>query len=351
MVKRKRNRGKNHYHPAASNVLKVPEALEDPSALERLPVTYQAVNDYYEKLGAATPFLLRRETLLRIERVTKRPLVAYVTKTRNLPPAIPAYIDDSDLTGFSDLIQAIQGDALDVFIMSNGGSAEATERIVRLLRERFKAIRFIVPANAYSAATLLCFSGDEIIMDSLGTLGPIDPQINGIPARAILRAFETIEKRIKEEGPQVLAAYMPLIMKYDLHILEICKSAEELSKELAENWLNTYMLKYPVDDPRTKEIVKFFADYDIHKSHGRSIDRKTARGKQLKIVDVEEISGLDELVRSLCNQYELWLDKTSFFKLFENAYGINWGRQAKTVTLQVPVPQPVPQPGPPQRSQ
>jgi hypothetical protein len=191
-------------------------------------------------------------------------------------------------------------------------------------------------------------------MDSLATLGPIDPQINGIPARAILRAFETIEERLKKEGPRALTAYMPLISKYDLHILEICKSAQELSKELARNWLSTYMLKCSEDDPRVTEIVDFFSNYDIHKSHGRSIDRRKARELGLKVIYGEEIEGLADLVRSLYNQYELWFDKTSFYKVFENAWGINWGRQIQAVTLQLPVspgvPQPAPQPGPPERS-
>jgi len=193
-------------------------------------------------------------------------------------------------------------------------------------------------------------------MDSLGTLGPIDPQINGVPARAILRAFETIEKRLKEEGPRALTAYMPLISKYDLHILEICKSAQELSEELARNWLSTYMLKCSEKDDRVKDIVSFFSDYDIQKSHGRSIDRGKASELGLKVINVEEIEDLADLVRSLYNQYELWFDKTSFYKVFENARGINWGRQSQAVTVQLPVlvppgmPLPATQPGPPERS-
>lgn len=327
--------------------------MDDPSKVDRLPVTYQALTDYFGKFREANPFVLRKETFLRIERITGRPLICYVAKTHNLPQGIPAYIDDSDLTGFGDLIQSAQGEAVNIFIVSNGGSVEAVERIVRLLRERFQVVRFIVPANAYSAATLICFSGDEIVMDSLATLGPIDPQINGIPARAILRAFETIEQRLKDEGPRALTAYMPLILKYDLHILEICKSAQELSKELARNWLSTYMLKCAEDDPRLTEIVEFFSSYDIHKSHGRSIDRGKAR--ELlgpTVINVEEIEGLADLVRSLYNQYELWFDKTSFYKVFENAWGINWGRQSQAVAIQLPVgvPPAIPQPGPPERS-
>jgi hypothetical protein len=267
---------------------------------------------------------------------------------------VPAYLDHSDLLGFRDLVQTVEGDELDVFIVSNGGSAEAAERITKLLRERFQSVRYIVPANAYSAATLLCFSGDEIIMGSLGTLGPIDPQINGIPARTILRAFENIEKRLKDEGPSALTAYVPLLEKYDLHILEICKSAQDLSEELAKNFLSEHMLKCDENDPRVTKIVQLFSDYDTHKSHARSIDRRTAQEWGLNITYMEALKGLDALVYSLCNQYEFFFAKTPFYKLYENAMGINWGRQTMALQLKLPthpqgVPQPVP-PGPPERS-
>jgi len=354
MTKAKGRRKSSKPVSRAKSAAKPPRDL---SKLKDIPASYQEINEYFEGLGEANPFALRKETYLRIERITGRPLVCYVTKTHNLPQGIPAYIDDSDLTGFDDLIQSVEGDSVDLLIVSNGGSAEAAERIVRLFRERFNTVRFILPANAFSAATLICFSGDEIIMDSRATLGPIDPQINGVPARAILRAFENVEKRLIKEGPRALTPYMPLLSKYDLHILEICKSAEDLSKELAQTWLSTYMLGDSKDDFQIKEIVDFFSDYDIHKSHGRSIDRGKARELGLKVINVEEISGLSSLVRSLYNQYELWFDKSPFYKMFENGYGINWGRQAKEVAIQLPLmvppgtPMPVPQPGPPERTE
>jgi len=351
-AKRKRNRPRQSSPPPARGV---PQPVEvDPSTLDQLPSTYQAVHDYYAQFREINFFALRKETFQRIERATGRPLICYVTQTSNLPREVPAYLDHGDLLGFRDLVQAVKGDELDVFIVSNGGSAEAVERIAKLLRERFRSVRFIVPANAYSAATLLCFSGDEIIMGSLGTLGPIDPQINGIPARTILRAFENIEKRLKEEGPAALTAYVPLLEKYDLHILEICKSAQDLSEELAKNFLSEHMLKCNKDDPRITEIVQHFSDYDVHKSHARSIDRKTAQGWGLNITYMEVLEGLDSLVYSLCNQYEFFFDKTPFYKLYENAMGVNWGRQTMALQLKLPappkgIPQPAP-PGPPERS-
>src|SRR6266545_6051460 len=182
----------------------------DPSRLDRLPVSYQEINDYYEGLREAQPFALRRETFLRIEGITRRPLICYVARTANVSPGLAVSIDDSDLIGFNDLVHSAPGKQVDVLIESNGGSAEAAERIVRLLRSRFDSIRYIIPGNAYSAATLVGFSGDSLVMSSISTLGPIDPQINGIPARAILRAFASLEDRLAKEGPKALTAYVPL---------------------------------------------------------------------------------------------------------------------------------------------
>lgn len=326
-----------------------------PAELDRIPSTYQAIQDYLIALGnPAAPFALREETMRRVEKETGRPLLCYVMRTHNVPMGVPAYIEDGDLTGIADLCRTVEGKQADVFLVSNGGMAEAAERIVRLLRDHFDDLRWVVPGNAFSAATLLCLSGDQIVMDVIGALGPIDPQVNGVPARAIIRGFEEVERRLTEEGPASLTAYVPLLSKYDLHTLEICKSAEELSKELAASWLAKHMLKCGTEDPRVGQIVDFFSDYDRHKSHGRSIDLAKAQELGLMAVSMNELGpGTAELLRSLFNQYLLFFEKTDFFKLFENAHGVHWGRRAQMVTLQFPLAapgMPVPQPGTPQPS-
>src|SRR5665213_2323647 len=99
--------------------------MDDFSKLDSIPVTYQDITNFFNVLsqkyqGQINPYLLRKETIDRIEKVTNRPLICYVSKTHNLHPTIPAYIDDSDLIGFSDLIHSINGDSLDIFLVSNG---------------------------------------------------------------------------------------------------------------------------------------------------------------------------------------------------------------------------------------
>ena len=302
-----------------------------------LPRSYGELQAFLETQGEFNPFEVRLTAIRRIQAETKRPLLCYATQTSNAPNGAPVSIDDGDLVGFSDLIDSVSGTQADVLVISNGGSAEATERIIRRLRGRFGGLRFLVPSNAYSAATLMCLAGDEILMLPEGTLGPIDPQLNGVPARAILRGFEKLEERLSEEGPKALTAYVPLLQKYDLHLLEQCRSANELSKELARTWLAQYAMRDSSPN-RIDEAVDFFCNWDLHKSHGRSIDAETARSIGIPATVLTD--RLADLVRSLYHQYTLFFEKTPFCKVFENSEGIAWGRQHASQVLNIPIPVP-----------
>lgn len=310
--------------------------MPDLATIENLPLSYQDLDNFMGKYKDFNPYGLRCETMKRIEKLTGNPLLCYVTQTTFLPDKVPhdvVSIVDNDIEGFDSLIdsvlsnQTINNKNIDIVFVSNGGSPEAAERIVRLLRDNFEKIRFILPGNAFSAATMMAFSSDEIIMTDSATLGPIDPQINGIPARSILRGFEALEKRMQEEKAEALAAYLDLLKDYSLHLLEICKSAEALAKELAREWVSRYVLKCELDDPRVENIVSYFADYDKHKSHGRSIGRQQAIAVGLPVTKLERGTPLDKLVRSLHAQCNFFLNRTAFFKIYENAHGTGFGRQ------------------------
>lgn len=121
--------------------------------------------------------IVRRQKIKNMEMITGRPLIIYATAW-TAPKPVPGpmlQLDLSDLTGFRDVTESIQDTQLDVLVHSPGGFAEAAESIVDLLRSRFSSVRFIVPIAAKSAATILVMSGDEIVMDDLSELGPIDP--------------------------------------------------------------------------------------------------------------------------------------------------------------------------------
>lgn len=82
-----------------------------------------------------------------------------------------------------------------MILLSNGGVASSAYLIGKLCRE-YSNNKFViaVPRQAKSAATLLCCAADEIHMGSLSELGPIDPQINGLPALGLKNSIEHISE-------------------------------------------------------------------------------------------------------------------------------------------------------------
>ena len=69
--------------------------------------------------------------------------------------------------------------ALDFMIVSIGGDPMTAWRIMSLIRERLGAkgtVSVLIPQSAYSAATLLAFGANEIVMHPNGHLGLVDMQ-------------------------------------------------------------------------------------------------------------------------------------------------------------------------------
>ncbi len=268
-----------------------------------------------------------------IEALRKRPLLVYSTKFLDSAPNIPNFIDLDDIDGFTDLVGSIRdGKEIDVLLHSPGGRPDATERIVNILRNRFDNVHFLIPHSAYSAATMLALSGNSITLHPSATLGPIDPQINGTPARSIKRGFERVKEIMKSEGPEALPAYIPLIEKYSLDLLELCDDSEKLSKELVTNWLTQYMFGGKDKRREISEAVTYFSNYDEHLLHARPLLYSKLKQFQL-IISIADGELADLLWEShiLINTF---FGGTPFVKLYENVHGISWGKQH----LQIPIP-------------
>jgi hypothetical protein len=260
-----------------------------------------------------------------IQDLRARPLIVYAARfVTTQVPGITS-IEIADVDGFTDLINSIpeSNKSIDVLIHSPGGKPDVTERIVYLLRKRFDEVHFLVPHSAYSAATMLALSGDTITLHSSATLGPIDPQINGIPARSIKRGFAKVRDSIK---PETLPAYLPLLEKYSLELLEICEDSETLSKLLVKEWLKKYMLKTEKYSGQIEEVVDFFSDYDSHLIHSRPLVYEKINDFKLDVNYAD--SNLNELLWEAYILLEQFFQMTPFIKLFENTQGISWGRQA-----------------------
>jgi ATP-dependent protease ClpP protease subunit len=300
---------------------------------------------------------LRLSLIRDIESETGRPLIVYAAAIAGKHPMAPVQIDVTDKTAFSDLIDGISGDSLDVLLHSPGGSAEAVEQIVSLLRARFKELRFIVPHTATSAATLMVLAGNTVLMDDRSTLGPIDPQIvipipNGqirIPAHSYVQGFERAKEAI-EQQPEIAPAYLPLLNKYEMYLLEVCNNALTLSRSLAEDWLRTYMLKSTPDmKDLASQIAEELSDHTRFLSHQRPIGIKKAMDLGLNVTNLATLPKLRELVWKLYCTIELHFDRSNAVKLFENSRGVSYQRNFVVQQISIPFPiAPIPgQPNPP----
>ena len=77
---------------------------------------------------------------------------------------------------------------IDLILHTPGGLMLAAEQIAYALCAHKAKVRVIVPHYAMSGGTLIALAANEIILDENGVLGPVDPQINNLPAASILAA-------------------------------------------------------------------------------------------------------------------------------------------------------------------
>lgn len=313
--------------------------MESPQPQRRKFKTAQDWNEFIatarqsgQKMTGQDLFALRKACYQEIEKHRDRQLLIYATKfLEGVPQGAPNFIDLSDVDGFTDLINSVKGNgAVDVLLHSPGGRPDATERLVGLLRGRFNEVNFLIPHSAYSAATMLALSGNNIVLHPSATLGPIDPQINGIPARSIKRGFEKVKERIAKEGPETLPAYIPLIDKYSLDLLELCEDSEKLSRKLASTWLTKYM--FNGDKKAAGKIIKavnYFSDYDKHLLHSRplSFDKLSGFGLKIELAD----GVLQDLLWEAYILLNGFFNVSPFVKLYESAHGVSWGKQFQQI--------------------
>jgi ClpP class serine protease len=107
---------------------------------------------------------VRRGKLTALAAHTKRPAVLYAAdflnelKTRHVQNAVA--ITPDDVRGLAEVVRGLEGDAVDLILHSPGGSPEAAESIVAVLRSQFKMVRVLVPVMAKSAATMIALSAN-----------------------------------------------------------------------------------------------------------------------------------------------------------------------------------------------
>jgi ClpP class serine protease len=106
--------------------------------------------------------------------------------------AVSRHIDLEDAQTVIAAIKDTPDDTpIDLIIHTPGGIVLAAMQIARAVEAHPAKVTAYVPVYAMSGGTLIALAADEIVMGEFSVLGPIDPQILGLPAASIVRARDS----------------------------------------------------------------------------------------------------------------------------------------------------------------
>jgi hypothetical protein len=151
-----------------------------------------------------------------------------------------------------------------LFLLSPGGDGEPAYQISKLCKSFAKdSFKVIVPRFAKSAATLLAIGADEIHMGPLGQLGPIDPQIGGLPALGVSRALMTIASVAAQypKSAEMFARYLRLALTVEQ--IGYCDRISDSAMQYAERLLSTKPRLTPRAGVIAKELVHEYKDHNF----------------------------------------------------------------------------------------
>lgn len=271
-----------------------------------------------------------------LEAHTKRPAVLYATDFLNEEKAKLAQnatsINLEDMRGLAEVVRGIDEPAVDLILHSPGGSAEAAESIVSVLRNKFQDVRVLVPVVAKSAATMIALSGNQILMPQSAELGPIDPQIllsdgrggqRWTPAQAIIDEVQRALLAAQSQQPDAMV-WMLKVQSQPHGLYQEALNAVNLSKQLVSGWLEKYMFAGEMDAPqKAKAIVDYLGNHNQFLSHARRVDIPSLSRLGAKIFSITDVDRtLWQLLEEVWYVVEHTFRGTGLFKVWENSRGV-----------------------------
>ena len=232
-----------------------------------------------------------RQLLIRdVEHSTGRPLIVFYSQ-------LSEEINHTDPDDLSEMLSGISGRSADILLQTPGGSVDAAEKIISILKSYLDDYRVIVPSWAKSAGTVIALSSNKIILGVNSELGPIDPH------------WSTANGMV----PCELIAQDPA---FGWHLQQMAQMAVDrmiaLSRDLLERGMMSARSAAEIDE----SIAKISASSG-YKSHGAVIDYSEAHALGL---DVEYWPPNDELWRRIWMLYCMYdhdAKAGSFGKIFE----------------------------------
>ena len=268
----------------------------------------------------------RFEYLNNIKNITNRNVIAYYSGWLDIKDSTDTLINDNDKNAFMNAAYGLNRDlGLDLILHSPGGDLAATESIVSYLKGLFKGnVRAIIPQISMSAGTMIAISCKDIIMGRQSSLGPIDPQMGGVPCQSVIDEFKRAVEEVKST-PASLGLWQTIIGQFHPTFLTECESAVKWSEHLAENWLKEVNPNIDFD-----RFCKTFINHKEKFSHSRHFSYDDCKEAGLNVKLLEEDQNLQDAVLSLHHCYMILINKHHVVKLVENQDGKAYIQQAQS---------------------
>lgn len=298
---------------------------------------WNEISDEIKEAGS-THDIIRRRYLRQLADYTNRNVITYYSGWLQKPGLQGVEVNDADKNGFMSVIHKLdKTKGLDILLHTPGGNVAATESLVDYLRSMFGTnVNVFVPQLAMSAGTMIACSAQKIIMGKESSLGPIDPQIGGIPAHGVVEEFNRAKKEIKADAATI-PVWQPIIAKYSPTFIGECEKAIEWSQEVVAYWLETGMFKgMKTASRKSKKITADLGDHLLTKNHSRHLSIDTCKSIGLKVEALEKDPKLQDLVLSIHHICIHTLSATGAFKIIENQNGTAFIQLAQPVMVQQP---------------
>lgn len=267
--------------------------------------------------------LIRRKYLTRLHKHTGRNVIAYYSGWLFRPPNTPNLsVGDDDMNAFMAAVHKLdRSQGLDLILHTPGGDIAATEALVKYLWVMFdKDIRVVVPQLAMSAGTMIACSARSIIMGKQSSLGPIDPQIGGVPAQGVLDEFQMAVQNI-QQNPASAPLWQQIVSRYHPSFLLECAQAIKWSREMVTGWLTENM--FAGDDPHTAQrVIEYLGDHSTTATHSRHLPLAKCEEIGLKIERLEDDPKLQDLVLTVHHSYMHTFSMSQAIKITENHIGV-----------------------------
>jgi hypothetical protein len=243
---------------------------------------------------AVKPPVLMERTQPVVERLSAalgEPVFTYWNSTKGA-------ICQNDVAGLYALMRSIgKVERLSLFIKSDGGSGQASLRMVNLLRQYVKHLTVLAPLECQSAATMLALGADRILMGPLAHLSAVDTSLThdlspidrdndrvSVSNDELLRVIRLWGEQSKDSTTNPYQALFPYV--HPLVIGAVDRSSA-LSTRICEEILSYHM----EDKARAREISNILNSG--YPSHNYPITLREANRIGLKVEPMDDaVNGL-----------------------------------------------------------